>query len=601
MSINGLLSTLDGSPVSYLAIAQDIEASQQMRALTPLSVGIVSTFTLDPVKPYIVVESARRGFLASTYFAPFNQLEQEVLDPTRTLYRLKPDIIVIAARLEELAPDLTSRFLTYSQERTQTEMTALVSRFENLINAARAHSSASILVFNQAEPTRLAAGIADAQLVLPQRTVIHQLNIKLAEICGNCADTFIFDYARFMTECGLHMQDSRLWYMARVPFGATTLIEMGKRMARFFRAMRRPSAKCLVLDLDNTLWGGVLGEEGPAGIKIGEDFPGRVFRDFQHYLLALRDRGVLLAIASKNNEADVIEVFKMNKDLLLSLSDFSARQIHWNDKAKSLRAIAKSLNIGTDALVFFDDQPVEREWVHSSMPEVSVVDVPVSPLGYIQALEESGLFDQLAISEEDKTRVHTFQIEQGRAALAEQSQSIEEFLQNLQITVQVDRAMSDTLPRVVQLIGKTNQFNLTARRYTGVELQQKMTGGSQIFSVRATDRLGDYGIVGAAMAIPDEKVEENGIWKLDLFLMSCRALGRQIETALLSAISRTLREAGAKVLIGEYNPTSKNSATADFYPKQGFEAMNARDHHWTWDLQKSEIPFPAWVARAQPN
>ena len=250
MPINSLLSTLDGSPVSYLSIARDIEAIQQTPALEPLSVGIVSTFTLDHVKPYIVVESARRGFLASTYFAPFNQLEQELLDPACGLYRFNPDIIVIAARLEELAPDLTNRFLTFSHESTQTEMTALAGRFENLIKAARAHSSGSILVFNQAEPAQLAAGIADAQLVLSQRSVIHQLNIKLGEICKKCADTFIFDHARFMSECGLHMQDTRLWYMARIPFSAATLIKMGRRLARFFRAMRRPSAKCLVLARD---------------------------------------------------------------------------------------------------------------------------------------------------------------------------------------------------------------------------------------------------------------------------------------------------------------------------------------------------------------
>lgn len=590
------LAMLDGSPASYVSCAREIDAHAAELALVPLSVGCVSTFTLDLIRPYLMVEGARRGFLISPFFAPFNQLEQQLLDPQSALYHSKPEVIVIAARLEELSPGLVHRFTTFSKESLDTEVQSVMNRLKNLVQTIRANTTASVLVFNQAEPLHLAAGLADTQLPCSQRAMISQFNQKLADLSRQYPNVYLFDYSRLLTELGLNAQDLTLWYMARIPFSASTQMEVGTRLARYLRALRRPASKCLVVDLDNTLWGGVLGEDGAGQIKIGEGYPGRVFSDFQHYLLSLRDRGILLAIASKNNEADVVEFFSENKEMILKLDDFSARQIHWNDKAGSLSAIAADLHIATDALVFFDDQPMEREWIRSRLPEVAVIDVPSNPLGYIQALESSGVFDQLSISEEDRNRASTFQHEHQRLKLQQQSVSMEDFLLKLNVAIQVGRVNSESLPRVTQLIGKTNQFNLTSRRYTSSELQQLMDSGAQAFWVRAQDRFDSYGLVGAAVAVPDSNAPGGPCWRLDLFLLSCRVLGRQVESAFLSAISHLLRSQGGTLgLLGEYLPSSKNSMTANFYQKHGFQTADTDIRFWRWDLNQSEIPAPPFV------
>ncbi len=591
---NVLLSHLDGTPVSYISAARKIE-TQSFPGLDPLPVGIVSTYTIDLLKPYLIVESARHGFRASPYFSPFNQLEQQLLDPQSSLYQSSPGVIVLALRLEELSPDLVNRFMSFSTDSLQTEITSVLNRVENLIKKTRALSKASLLVFNFPEALHLSAGLADTNLPLSQRNVVRQMNDKLAGICRNRPDTFIFDFSRVITETGLRSFDSKLWYIARIPFGMGTQIELAKKLARTFKALKRPACKCLVLDLDNTLWGGILGEDGAEGIKIGEDYPGRVFKDFQRAILALRDRGILLALASKNNEDEVLDVFKRNKELILKLEDFSARQIHWEEKSKSLKLIAQELNIGTDALAFFDDQPLEREWIRSQMPEVTVIEVPSNSMEYAKTLDECGAFDQLFISEEDRKRASSYQIDRHRKQLEKQSESVEDFLKQLQAVIHVESVTKETLPRIAQLMGKTNQFNLTTRRYTGADLEQMMEEGALALSVRAEDRFGDYGLAGAAVAIPLDKSGQPGSWKIDVFLISCRVLGRQVEAAFLSALSTRVKAKGAQTLIGEFIPTAKNAPAADFYKKNGFDSKDSEARIWTRDISKKEISVPPFI------
>jgi HAD superfamily phosphatase (TIGR01681 family) len=402
--MNGGRVPLPGSdPAAYLSAAREIESNPD-RGLLPVSIGIVSSFTLDLVAPYLVVEAAQRGFRVTPFFAPFNQLEQQILQAGSALYRSQPDVILVAARLEEMSPALSGRFLTLAEDRIRGEIQTVIERFENLVARARQISSASILICNLAEPLYRAAGIADPHLPFPQSRAITRINDGLGELARRTPGVFIFDYARLLTDVGLSAQDAKLWYLARIPLGPAAQREMGKRLARYLRALKRPACKCLVLDLDQTLWGGIIGEDGVGGIQIGEEFPGLVFKDFQRYLLTLRDRGILLAIASKNNLADVKEVFDRNPEMVLKWDDFSAHRINWDDKATSLKAIAKELRLGTDALALFDDAPLEREWVRSQLPEVQVIEVPAHAREYRGALEESGAFDQLLLSEEDRRR-----------------------------------------------------------------------------------------------------------------------------------------------------------------------------------------------------
>ena len=353
MFLEDIFRDLDGTPASYSRISRLI-GEGDFKELTPVNVAILSTFTLDLVRPYLVVESARRGMLADPYFAPFNQLEQQALDSQSQLYQTEPEVVVIAARLEEWAPTIMEHFVSMATEDVESELDRIEERTRGLIDGIRRYSQATVLFFNFAPPAYLSAGLADAGLETSQMSAVQRANCRISQVCRAFGGVFVFDYYRMVQETGQHRWlDPKLWYLGRIPMGTEAQIQTGQRLSRYIRASRYPSSKCLVVDLDNTLWGGVLGEEGVGGISIGEEYPGNVYKAFQRHLVSLRDRGVLLAIASKNNETDVVEAFENHSDFVLKLEDFAAHQIHWHDKASSLKSIAEDLNIGTDSLTVF--------------------------------------------------------------------------------------------------------------------------------------------------------------------------------------------------------------------------------------------------------
>ncbi len=384
-------------------------------------------------------------------------------------------------------------------------------------------------------------------------------------------------------EMGLRqLYDARLHAVARTPFSVLAQIELARRMARLIRAIHVPPIKCLVLDLDNTLWGGVIGEAGLAGIEFGNDYPGSAYRDFQQAVLSLRDRGILLAIASRNDQPQAREVFERHSGMLLRWEDFAATEIHWQDKAVSLRRISESLRIGLDSLAFYDDDPVQRESIRSQLPEVTVIDVPVDPLLRSASLLDCEAFDCVAITDEDRQRAALYERERQREHARHETTSLAEFLTQLHIRATAGDVDSATLPRVAQLINKTNQFNLTARRYTEGEIHAQLNAGAIGIWLRVTDRFGDYGLVGAAFALPGPR----GEWRIDNFVLSCRILGRQVETALLSELARRVQNAGGKRLAGEYVPTARNSAASDFFASHGFEPQDGR---WIWTFTRGGI------------
>ena len=432
-SVADVLREVDDKPASYLAAARRL-AQVPHGDLTPVRVVALASFTFELAIPYLVVECARRGLYAGVTAAPFGQLEQQVLDPASALWAARPDIVIVATRIEDLAAALGDDFLTAPVAST---IDAYVMRLAELVRAIRARGVSRVAVWNQPPPRRLAAGVADACLDDSQQQAIADVDRKLARAVAAIPGAAVVDIARVATELGTRQwYDAKLAALARMPLSVAAQIAAARATARVMRAMSRPAAKCLVLDLDNTLWGGVLGEDGVGGIALGEEHPGSAFKAFQRAVRSYRDRGVLLAIASKNNEADVAEVFASHGDMVLTRADFAAVQIHWNDKATSLRAIAEELNIGIDSLVFFDDSPVERAWVREQLPEVTVLDVPTDPLAYIDALDASGVFDQLTITAEDRARTGMYRGETLRKRDLERTAgSLDEFLRALQMKI----------------------------------------------------------------------------------------------------------------------------------------------------------------------
>ena len=574
-----ILADLD-KPASYLAAARRLAALSDRSSLAPVRVFVLASFTFELVVPYAAVECARRGLDAAIGVGPFGQLEQQVLAADSELHRHAANVVVLAVRVEDIAPELADGFVALPAGGVAAAIDAYVERIAGLARAARDRTKARVLVWNQPPLRRLVAGLADPALEASQTHAIAELNHKLARACAAILGTVMFDAARVATELGTRQwYDAKLAALARIPFGGAAQLAIAKQLARTLRAMTRPPCKCLVLDLDNTLWGGVLGEDGIAGIRLGEDHPGSAYKAFQRVLRGYRDRGVLLAIASKNNEADVAELFAGHRDMVLRREDFAAQEIHWNDKASSLRAIAKQLDIGVDSLAFFDDNPVERAWVREQLPEVTVIDVPADPLRYVDALDDAGAFDHLVITAEDRQRAEQYRTEVVRRDLERSSGSLEEFLRALQMKVTIGGIDAATLPRVAQLLGKTNQFNVTTRRHTETELQAMLDAGAIGLWMRVADRYGDNGLVGVALAVR----EPGGDFRLDSFLMSCRVLGRRAEHALLHAIVRRARQRGARTLLGEFIPTKKNAPAAGFFADAGF-ARDPRPAWWRLDL-----------------
>lgn len=337
-------------------------------------------------------------------------------------------------------------------------------------------------------------------------------------------------------------------------------------------AMRRK--KCLVLDLDNTLWGGVLGEDGPDGILLGGDYPGKAFTYWQQALLQLARNGIVLAVCSKNNEADVNEAWEHNPHMVLKRHHFSALRINWSDKASNISSIAQELNIGLDSMVFIDDHPAERELVKQLLPQVEVPDFPTKPyqlMRFFKSLVEK-YFRIYTVTEEDKAKTEQYHANALRHAEQSRFADLESFLFSLDMQLDVIPADEHNIPRIAQMTQKTNQFNLTTRRYTDADVQQRMDQGWRIYCVSVSDRFGDNGITGAIMLKPVEG--DDDALAIDSLVMSCRVLGKKIEDAFVKTVLNLLRLDGYRRITAEYLPTAKNAQTIDFYDRLGMTCLS---------------------------
>ena len=577
------------TPAAYLRAARLIKDAGGT-GLRSVRVAVLSSDTVEVIRPYLVVESARLGFAFQPWFAPWGQIEQQALDDGSDLHTEDPDVVLVLARLEEWSPELCDRFLLRDDNQIKAARKDILQRLENLLSGLRKYSDAVIFFANFVPPLRVAAGMADLSLRHCFRETVQGINGAVRKAVSRVPGAYTFDLAQVAIEHGLaNWCDPRLAALARVPLSLSAQIATCKAFSRVVHAALVPPAKVLVLDLDNTLWGGVLGEDGFGGIQLGNDHPGNVYKAFQQYLLNLRDSGILLAIASKNNPADVDEFFDRYPDRVLQREDFAACRVNWNDKSDSLREIAEELNVDLDALAFFDDSPFEREQVAHHLPMVRVIDVPESALEYSNAVDSSAVFDRLTLTSEDRDRSALYIKQKQRLQPSATTRSRGEFLLSLEMVATVGLLANDQMPRVAQLLAKTNQFNLTTRRHSAVGMDSMLRGGAIGLWLRLADRFGDQGLVGFALAVPESPTR----WRLDSFLLSCRVIGRDAETALLATLAGMLRQRGIQELRGEYIPTPKNAPVADFFSRHLFAASEGGE--WILDLAASPISIPAHI------
>ena len=440
--------------------------------------------------------------------------------------------------------------------------------------------------------------MADGNLKFGLVNAVKELNRRLLEMSKTVSDCVFFDVDEVAARYGrAGWRDTRLFMSSRLPVSVGAFRAYARGLVRTSSALFRAPRKVLCTDLDNTLWGGVLGEDGPQGILTGSAFPGSCYSAYQQYLKQLAARGILLALVSKNNEADVEEAFRVRSaDLAVRLDTFVAKKIGWNEKAASLRALAEELSLGLDSFVFVDDSPVECAAIRQYLPEVAVVEVPVDrPWDLVAMLEEEWFFDSAAITLDDVNRSKEYEAQAQRSSLRETASSIDEFLQSLGIVCTFVRAIDAPLARTVQLLAKTNQFNLTTRRHSATEVEQFAADpGGQAVAVRVRDRFGDAGVVGVALVR-----QQGDECLIDSMLLSCRVIGRGIETALLSLVARRAAATGARLLIGEYVASAKNAPCADFYPGNGFEIDSRISQDgsifYRLDLSEQMPTSPPWL------
>ncbi len=583
----------------YLRLARDLELE---KGKPYHKLAILSSFTGDFLKPYIMVESDEIGFFLKPWFGPFNQFEQMVLDEDSILWQQKPDIIWIAVRIEDVDRYLIDEFPRLNAEQAKARLSGIRERLLSLARATRQRFRGPIMVSNLTIQDQIMPDIYDAGKSDGITHLVAEQNLLLAKELATLTDCHVFDYSGCVAfGGGRNWQDPRLWYMGRIAVGPAAQPYFSRQISRFAAALLRPPAKCIVLDLDNTLWGGVIGDDGPGAIKIGDDYPGNIYKDFQSALLGFRYRGFLLAIASKNDEQLVRQTLDTHPEMILRSEHFASMKINWDPKPLNIRKIAEELNIGLDSIVFIDDNPVERAYVRTELPMVHVLELPPDILGYLPALRDVPALDKARVLDEDRLRAEQYQQQAKRRELESGVTSIIEFLKELQMTAKVGRLDSNTIERIHQLIHKTNQFNLTTRRHLLDDIKlMSDSSESGIAWLRLNDRFGDLGLVCVGII----KKVDDCLWEIDTFLMSCRVMGRNAEDAFLSYLAELALAKGATALRGIYIKTPKNKPVEKFYVEHNFrQVANPDDMTWIYeiDLKADTFPWPVHIKRLDPQ
>jgi FkbH-like protein len=541
----------------------------------PLRVAVLRSYTVEAIEPVLKLRLLLDGFRPALWFGGYNQYIQDVMNPHSGLHEFRPDLVLLLIRLEETMPDLVDDFPAKRgsawEEETAVkaeELTALVARLQDQLPA-------QVIVQNMTPPRAAYFGAYDPQHPDGQRYLIERFNQALAAQLAKRKGAFVWDFDRFVRAIGYdQLFDPKAWYVSRNPYKRSALGRL---------------KKCVVVDLDNTLWGGIAGEDGLEGIALGHSYPGNCYRDFQRELLKLYHRGILLAINSKNNADDAFRIIDEHPDMVLRRQHFAAYRINWGDKATNLRDLARELNIGLEAFTFLDDSPVECELVRQACPECDVVLLPEKPYLLPDVPARLWGVENVALTEEDRQKGALYRARAARQEHAQGYENLDEFLRSLEIEVEIDPATSFSIPRIAQLTQKTNQMNMTTRRYT--EAQIAAFAGDPayaVFSVASRDRFGAEGIIGVLILRLD-----GAECLIDTFLLSCRVIGRGIEQLMVAFSADVARKKGARRLVGEFIPTAKNQPAAGLYERTGL--TRGSEALFQADLDTVSVPYPAHI------
>lgn len=568
-----MLPLLDHQEATRALAAQTQTGADERQAVP---VTIAASFTAQPLASSLRLWGAAFGFDLSCTFADYDQIIQTLLNEHGPFAQNRAGVKVVLSRPEDLWAG--------SNAATQERIEQIAAALQHFVTAA---PMAGELLVGTLPPLVSSAAPVDRATAESIRRTWQR---KMADIDG----VTLFDFATVIEEIGIERaRDDASEMLSRAPYSPRAWQELGIALARQIRGRRRAPAKAIAIDCDNTLWGGVVGEVGMDGIEIGPDGPGRAFQLFQMQLKRLKERGVLLAVVSRNEEADVMEVFERHPGMILRPDDIATWSVNWNHKSENLRSLADEMNLGLDAFVFMDDDPAVRLEVSTRVPDVHVVPMPTQPSSYADTLSRLWIFDGAQATAVDAARTRMMQEEGRRRRESTKSASLEDFLASLDLHVDLHRPDDQEWARVAQLTQRTNQFNLSLKRRT-VEEVRTYGQDAAVLVLNAADRFGDYGLVGVAFVCsPDD----TGAAEIDTLLMSCRALGRGVEDAFLAGIADLAASQGATRLVAPYAEGKRNAMVLDYLRRSGFtEALPDR-----WELSLLEPPkLPAHVTFRGP-
>jgi FkbH-like protein len=545
---------------------------------TGLRIALLSTFVIDPLVPYLGTELEDRGNSVDVVVGPYGRIAQECLARDSEIARAGCQVLVVWPRFEDLWAGRPAP-LDASDGDYATDLVELA-----IVAAEAAQRWSATLVFVLPHlPERLPLGVGDLRSATGVVATATRARAQVAERLRGLPGVWIADADRMVRAVGARRSfDARLDTLARIPFTQELYAEAGEQLARIVNTAVRPARKVIVVDGDNTLWGGILGEVGWEHVELADSTPGEAFRNFQSHLLDLRRAGWLLALCSKNHDDDIKQVFTRS-EMRLRLADLTSRRVGWDSKAVSLASIADELGVGVDSLVFIDDNPHEIVEVRARLPGVLCIQMPADAVHWYAALDSSGAFDCVPPTPADRARAEQYAEQQQRASSRERFASTDAYLADLGLKVRVFAPREEHVARLAQLVAKTNQFNLNCRRRTEPELRALCASEQHVvLMTEASDRFGDYGQVGVVIA------EQSGDKaELDTFVLSCRVLGRGVEEAILSVTRTTLRQRGATTLIATVEEKPRNEPARTFFSRLGGRPNTA--------VELGDVLFPAHI------
>jgi FkbH-like protein len=560
-----------------LSMSQAQQLGDRAKALVPkappLRLGIVHTYTSELINPWLSLEGALQGIELQTYHAPYGVTVQEAQDGAG-LVSHAPDVTLLLLQREDLHPELTKPLARLDVARQEELRAVVLARLQAMVKQFRAHKIGLIVVSLLPSTQSPALGLFDAVAERSETRWWAALKADFAEFLRSDVEASLFlDLDEVLQDVGrAQFFDLRLWYSARFPFTPVAAREIARRVVALGAAIKLPKAKVIVLDADNTLWGGVIGEDGMDGIALGPDYPGNTFLDFQRRLLAYQQRGFILALCSKNNPADLDEVLREHPHQVLRGEHFAARRVNWTPKPDNLISLAEELNLGLDSFIFVDDSDHECAAVRQRLPQVEVIQTPSKPINIPGCLEHLARLEILSLTTEDLDKTQMYAQERQRKALRDSVQGegadMGAYLASLNMKMTVCVNDKAHVTRLSQLTQKTNQFNLTTRRYNEQQILECITDPQWLvadFSLE--DTFGNSGITGLALIrwVSPQEAE------VDTFLMSCRVIGRLAEAAFMHCLLRHLFALGVVRVGAHFLPTPKNELAKNFLAEQGFE------------------------------